>query len=268
MSNASCRAKLGVLAARAVVVTFGVVAGIDLAPARAQGVALPEISVYANQAPTEVGKVGAAVTVLRAADLRAQGYANVPDALRTVPGVEVTQTGSRGSLTHVSIRGSEAKHVLVLIDDVPVNDLQDGAFDFADFSLEGIERIEIIRGPQSGIHGSDANAGVIAITTISGRGQKPSADVKIEGGMERSREVAASARGSSGPFYASVSADREATAGYNVSRFDDFDNWSRRTNFNARVGVDLTSDLNIDASMRYVKRITSIDIQPFFGPFV
>ena len=63
-----------------------------------------------------------------------------------------------------------------------------------------------LRGPQSGIHGSDANAGVIAITTISGRGQKPSADVKLEGGMERSREIAASARTSFGPIYASVSA--------------------------------------------------------------
>jgi vitamin B12 transporter len=266
MSTLSLRARLGHCSARSVVVAFGLVAASTIATA--QTVELPEISVYANQAPTEVGKVGAAVTVLRGSDLRAQGYNNIPDALRTVPGVEVNQAGGRGSLTSVSIRGSQAKHVLVLIDGVQVNDLQDGAFDFADFSLEGIERIEIIRGPQSGIHGSDANAGVIAITTISGRGQKPSADVKIEGGMERSREIAASARGSSGPFYASVSADREATAGYNISRFDDFDNWSRRTNFNARVGVDFTPDLNVDASMRYVKRFTSIDIQPFFGPFV
>ena len=268
MSTLSFRAKLGLRGARSVVLASGLVAALGVATVRAQSVELPEISVYANQAPTEVGKIGAAATVLRGADLRAQGYSNVPDALRTVPGVEVSQSGGRGSFTQVSIRGSQAKHVLVLIDGVQVNDLQDGGFDFADFSLEGIERIEIVRGPQSGIHGSDANAGVIAITTISGRGQKPSADVKIEGGTQRSREIAASARGSSGPFYASVSADREATAGYNISRFDDFDNWSRRTNFNARVGVDFTPDLNVDASMRYVDRITSIDVQPFFGPFV
>lgn len=266
MSILSLRARLGHRGTHRVLVALGLVASSNVATA--QTIELPEISVYANQAPTEVGKVGAAVTMLRGSELRAQGYDNVPDALRTVPGVEVSQTGNRGSLTHVSIRGSEAKHVLVLIDGVQVNDLQDGAFDFADFSLEGIESIEIIRGPQSGIHGSDANAGVIAITTISGRGQKPSADVKVEGGMERSREIAASARGSSGPFYGAVSVDRQATAGYNISRFDDFDNWSRRTNFNARVGVDFTPDLNVDATMRYVNRATSFDIQPFFGPFV
>src|SRR5262249_2011465 len=265
MSILSLRARLGHRGTHRVLVALALVASSNVETA--QTIELPEISVYANQAPTEVGKVGAAVTMLRGSELRAQGYDNVPDALRTVPGVEVSQTGNRGSLTHVSIRGSEAKHVLVLIDGVQVNDLQDGAFDFADVALEGIESIEIIRGPQSGIHGSDANAGVIAITTISGRGQKPSADVKVEGGMERSREIAASARGSSGPFYGAVSVDRQATAGYNISRFDDFDNWSRRTNFNARVGVDFTPDLNVDATMRYVNRATSFDIHPFFGPF-
>jgi len=262
------RAELGLRSEIKLALACVLLAGSALATARAQSVELPEISVYANQAPTDIGKVGAAVTVLHGADLRAQGYNNVPDALRAVPGVEVSQTGNRGSLTQVSIRGSQAKHVLVLIDGVQVNDLQDGAFDFADFSLEGIERIEVVRGPQSGIHGSDANAGVIAITTISGRGQKPSADVKLEGGMERSREIAASARGSSGPIYASVSADREATGGYNISRFGDFANWSNRTNVNARFGIDFTPELNVDASMRYVRRDTSIDIQPFFGPFV
>src|ERR1700732_2794576 len=176
MSIFSCRAKPGLRDTSSLIFAACIVAGFGAATARAQGVVLPDISVYANQAPTEVGKVGAATTVLRGADLRAQGYNNVPDALRTVPGVEVSQGGGRGALTQVSIRGSQAKHVLVLIDGVQVNDLQDGAFDFADFSLDGIERIETIRGPQSGIHGSDANAGVIAITTISGRGQKTSAD--------------------------------------------------------------------------------------------
>jgi vitamin B12 transporter len=259
---------IGFRIAQNVIHAFGIVVGFAITTARAQSVPLPEISVYANQEPTEVSKVGVAVTVLRGADLRAQGYNNLPDALRTVPGVEVSQSGGRGSITQVSIRGSQAKQVLVLIDGVQVNDLQDGAFDFADFALEGIDRIEIIRGPQSGIHGSDANAGVIAITTISGRGQKPSVDVKIEGGMERSREIGASARGSSGPLYGSVSVDRNATDGYNISRFDDFDNWSQRTNFNARLGADFTSNLNLDATMRYVDRVSSIDVQPFFGPFL
>src|SRR5262245_48692097 len=113
MSILSLRARLGHRGTHRVLVALGLVASSNVATA--QTIELPEISVYANQAPTEIGKVGAAVTVLRGADLRAQGYNNVPDALRTVPGVEVSQTGNRGSLTHVSIRGSEAKHVLVLI---------------------------------------------------------------------------------------------------------------------------------------------------------
>ncbi len=102
MSTLSLRAKLGLRTACSVVLASTLVVGLGLASVRAQTVELPEISVYANQAPTDVGKVGAAVTVLRGADLRAQGYNNVPDALRTVPGVEVNQTGGRGSLTQVS----------------------------------------------------------------------------------------------------------------------------------------------------------------------
>src|ERR1700693_3004448 len=106
MSTLSFRAKLGLRGARSVVLAFGLVAGLDVARARAQSVELPEISVYANQAPTEVGKIGAAATVLRGADLRAQGYSNVPDALRTVPGVEVSQSGGRGSLPPDALLGA------------------------------------------------------------------------------------------------------------------------------------------------------------------
>src|SRR4030081_1455041 len=101
MSILSLRAKLGLPGARSVLIAFGLVAGFGAATAPAQTVELPEISIYANQAPTQIGKVGAAATVLRGADLRAQGYNNVPDALRTVPGVEVSQSGGRGSITQV-----------------------------------------------------------------------------------------------------------------------------------------------------------------------
>src|ERR1700680_3686250 len=134
MSTLSFRAKLGVRGARSVVLASGLVAALGVVTVRAQSVELPEISIYANQAPTEVGKIGAAATVLRGADLRAQGYTNVPDALRTVPGVEVSQSGGRGSFTQVSIRGSQAKHVLGLIDGGQVNNLPDGALGFAAFS--------------------------------------------------------------------------------------------------------------------------------------
>src|SRR5207249_3978888 len=93
-------------------------------------------------------------------------------------------------------------------------------YNFADFALEDIARIEVVRGPQSGIYGANAHAGVIAILTKSGRGlASPQADVRIEGGSRRTGSVGVSARGADGPVYGAVSFDHYNTAGYNVSRF-------------------------------------------------
>ena len=100
-----------------------------------------------------------------------------------MPGVAVSQSGSRGSLTQVRIRGAEANQLLVMIDGVPVNSIDGGDFNFADFAIEDIERIEVIRGPQSGLYGANAHSGVISIVTKTGRGlAKPEASVRIEGG--------------------------------------------------------------------------------------
>src|SRR5687768_16937407 len=79
-------------------------------------VEIPEIVVYANQAPTEASRVGASTTVLIGETLRSKGFATVGEALRIVPGVSVGQSGGRGALTQARIRGSESNHVLVLID--------------------------------------------------------------------------------------------------------------------------------------------------------
>jgi len=123
---------------------LGALAGLTAAasPALAQQpVEIPEIVIYANQFPTEASRVGASATVLIGETLRNQGFGTVAEALRTVPGVSVSQSGNPGALTQARIRGSESNHVLVLIDDVPVNDFANGDFNFADFSLEDVERM-------------------------------------------------------------------------------------------------------------------------------
>lgn len=236
--------------------------------ALAQVTELPEIVIFANQAPTEAGKVGSAVTVVSGVELRSKGYTTVADALRTVPGVAISQLGSRGAQTQARIRGAEANHLQVLIDNIPMNDITDGDFNFADLAIEDIERIEVIRGPQSGIWGANAHAGVISIVTKSGRGlARPEANVRLEGGSMRTGAVGASARGASGPLYGSVSADYNTTDGYNVSRFGSERDGSRALTLTAKGGIDFTPNFNLEGSVRYVRRQTDIDSQPFFGPF-
>lgn len=232
------------------------------------GGTIPEIVIFANQAPTEASKVGSAVTVLTGEELSAKGFTTVADALRTVPGVSVSQSGGRGAFTQVRIRGAEANHLLVLIDGVPVNDVSDGDFNFADFLIQDIDRIEVVRGPQSGLYGANAHAGVISIVTKTGRGlARPEVSARVEGGTMNTGLVAATARGAAGPFYGAFTVEKYQTSGYNFSRFGDERDGSRALTTTAKVGIDFLPNFNLEGSIRHVRRFTEFDAQPFFGPF-
>ena len=246
--------------------TFYLLAGILSGAAQAQDV--PRIVIFANQAPTEASRVGAAATLITGEELRGNGFSTVADALRTVPGVAVSQSGTRGALTQVRIRGAESNHLLVMIDGVQVNSIDQGDFNFADFPIEDIERIEVIRGPQSGLYGANAHAGVISVVTRSGRGlARPEVSVRAEGGSRETGQIGATARGSNGPFYGAVSFDHNSTAGHNVSRFGHERDGSRASTVTTKIGADLTPDFNVEGALRYTRRFTQIDAQPFAGPF-
>jgi vitamin B12 transporter len=256
---ASRRVVLGALA--------GLMAAASPAPAQ-QPVDIPEIVIYANQFPTEASRVGASATVLIGETLRNQGFGTVAEALRTVPGVSVSQSGNPGALTQARIRGSESNHVLVLIDDVPVNDFANGDFNFADFPLEDVERIEVIRGPQSGIYGANAHSGVISIVTRTGRGlARPKADFRIEGGTRETAAVSGSVQGAAGPLYGAFSFAHNTTDGHNISRIGNERDGNRATTTTAKVGVELTPTANIEATFRRTARFTEFDSQRFSKPF-
>ena len=114
--------------------------------------------------------IGNAVSVVTGDELRAQQVRTAVEALRSLPGVSVSRSGGIGNLTQVRIRGAEGNHTLVLIDGIEANNIADGEFDFSNLSAEDIERIEVIRGPMSGLYGSNAVGGVINIITRQGRG--------------------------------------------------------------------------------------------------
>ncbi len=130
---------------------------------------LEGLVVTATPTPRPVESISSSVTVLEGAELRARGLTRVLDALREVPGVDVVQGGSYGSVTSLFVRGAESDHVLVLIDGVQVNQ-PGGAFDFAGLTLDNVERVEVVRGPASALYGSDAVAGVVQVVTRSGHG--------------------------------------------------------------------------------------------------
>ena len=226
---------------------------------------LPEIVISAHQIPVESNKVGAAVTVLNGNELRARGLVTTADALRTVPGVMVNQGGNAGSLTQVRVRGSEANHTLVMIDGVPAQRLDEGDFDWADFLLDDIERIEVVRGPQSGIAGANAHAGLISIFTKSGRGlARPEAEYRLEGGTQNSHRESASFRGATGPFYGAITFQNRETGGYNISRMGNERDGHRAWIATAKGGLDI-GNLNVEGSVRHVNRDVQYDPE-FFIP--
>ncbi len=121
---------------------------------------------------TPTNEVASSITAVTAQDIATQQYRTAPDVLNTVPGLNVVQTGGTGGLTSVFIRGTNSNHTKVLIDGIDVSDpsTPNNAFDFAHLLTYDVQQIEVLRGPQSGLYGSDAIGGVISIITQKGDG--------------------------------------------------------------------------------------------------
>ena len=135
--------------------------------AEATPIVAEEIVVSANRYEAPRSEVGSAVTVIGAEEIERRNQVAVLDLLRTVPGVEVTQTGGPGKAATVRVRGGGGAQAAVLIDGIRVNSVTGGSFDFSNLLASNVERIEVLRGPQA-TFGSEAMTGVISITTSRG----------------------------------------------------------------------------------------------------
>ena len=227
---------------------------------------LPELTVVSpSLVPIEASKTGSSVTAMSGDEARASGFSQLSDVMRTFPGMHVSQSGSRGSLTQFRVRGAEANHLLVMIDGVPANANSDGAYNFADIPLDDIERVELLRGPQSGLYGANAHSGVLTIVTKSGRGQKPEFTARIEGGTQRSAEGAMSARGSAGPVYGSITTSYATTDGFNIARNGAETDGAKRLAVTGKAGIDFSPNFNVEGFVRHARRKAEFDPQdPFF----
>ncbi len=152
----------------------------------------------------------ASVSVINSEDFEQKQIERVSDALREVPGLSVVQTGTAGQLTSVFTRGLRSEHTQVLLDGIPINQGLQGAFNFADLTIDDIDRIEVVRGPQSTLYGPRALAGVIQIFTKQGTGA-PGAMVAAEGGSYDTFREWGESDGKIGNFDYSVGASRLVT---------------------------------------------------------
>lgn len=128
-----------------------------------------------------IDRTGGSVNTVSSAAMEQRQVRSIADVLRDVPGVAVSRVGAPGSLTQIRVRGSEANHTLTLIDGIEANDPFQAEFDYASLLADEVFRIEVLRGSQSALYGSDAVAGVVSYITPSGR-EAPGLRARVEGG--------------------------------------------------------------------------------------
>lgn len=216
-----------------------------------------DIVVTPLRAPMSVAKTGSSVTVITREEIENKAAKSIADVLRPVEGVFVSERGGPGGNTSITLRGSKPSQTLVMIDGVRVGDPSSiaGDFDFGGYSPSDIERIEILRGPQSALYGSDAMGGVINIVTRKGAGN-PKASLTVEGGSYGTALARASVSGSSNDFnYAfslnGMKTDGFSSFGYRIGRYAAFGPFEndpvQKLNGSARIGWDGHNGVRLEA---------------------
>jgi vitamin B12 transporter len=241
-----------------------IVGGGEVAAQQADPPPAPEraepIVKTATRVDEPLEQIGASVTVIGEETFRAQEYRTVDEALRAVPGVEIQRSGSLGKLSTVRIRGANPTQVQVLIDGVRVKSVTSGDFDFADLTLDDVERIEVVRGPQSTLYGADAIGGVINIITKRGRGPL-SAYLDFEAGNYETFRERGGVSGAAGPWDYSLGVSRLDFAGQ-------FDNDEQSlTSVNGRVGYALPNRGELALIGRYSDGHRGIPFATIFPDF-
>lgn len=205
-------------------------------------VVLKPLVVTATRVPVSADVVASAVTVLRGTDLAAQGIRTAAEALETVPGAHIVETGSFGGQAALFLRGGESDYTKVLVDGVPINQAG-GGIDLAHLTTDNVDRIEIVRGPVSVLYGSDAVTGVVQIFTRTGRGPAH-LGAELHAGTYGSADGAVDVAGSNGVIGYSARVSR-----FSADGMYSYNNSYRNSVASAR--IEVTPDARTAASLTY-----------------
>lgn len=229
-------------------------------------VQLKEILVTAGRTPIEEGKTGRAVTVITGKQLEQNQVRYVADALRMVPGFAVSRQGTKGGMTNIRVRGAEANHLLIMVDGVEVSSAEGGAFDFGAIQADDIDRIEILRGPQSAFWGAGATAGVVNIITKGGKRDGFKISGTTEAGSQNSWLGGVLLQGGAENYDMALAASYRRTKGFNISDIGDEKDGDTNLTLNGKVNIDLSDSAKLDATLRYMKNRTDLDADPVWNP--
>jgi len=244
------------------------------APNAATDDELETLVVTATRIPTPELDVASSITIITADDIAARQVRTLPDLLKEVPGLNLVQTGGAGGQTSVFMRGTNSNHTKVLVDGIDLGDPSNpgGAFDLGTFLTQDIQTVEILRGPQSGLYGSDAIGGVINIITKSGSGPAQF-NAGIEAGSFDTFNQAGSASGSLDQFHYAATLQHYHAGATPVTpldllppgqaRIDDYDD---NLTASTKLGLDVTDHFDLGLVARYTDshlRITGDNFATF-----
>ena len=236
-------------------------AAVVLLPAAARAASADEtIVVTANRVPQDAREVGQAISVIDARTIAARQTLSVAELIATTPGVTAVRNGGFGGVTSVFVRGAGSDQVLVLIDGVRVNDPASptGAYDFGNLMTTNVERIEVLRGANSVIWGSQALGGVIDIVTTAPT-ERLSLTARGEYGDHETGNLSGNLAFRAGPVRASFGGGWFSTAGISAQAGDAERDNSDHLQANGRVEVALGDTAGIDLRGLYARTFTELD---------
>jgi vitamin B12 transporter len=230
---------------------------------------LNEVVITATKTPTNLLQVANSISVIDSVQIANSNSNNVFDVLKNETGISFTRQGGNGTLSNLYIRGANASHTLVLIDGVEVNLTNDpsGVYDFSALPIDNISRIEVLRGPQSTLYGSDALAGVINIITKKGNGS-PGFSLLTEGGSYNTYKILAGAHGAYNKFNYSVTLSTTGSDGFSAAseKYGNIeDDGYTKNNLSSLLGYTFSEDFDFKLFTRYTK--SESDYDQFGGEF-
>lgn len=227
-------------------------------PARSEVSTLPGVVVTASPWAEPEETVTQDLRVITREEIEAKGVPFVTDLLRGQPGLHLAQSGGTGKNTSIFLRGGNSAQVLVLIDGVKINSPSTGSVDISGIAASDIERIEIIKGPQSTLYGSEAMAGVINIITRQGADQSK-VSLTTEAGSYRTVKSTATLAGATDLWNYRLTADRFDTDGISVAKSGSERDGYQKSAVSSRIRLTPTEKAELGLNLRYSRDRSELD---------
>lgn len=228
-----------------------------------------EVIVTATRTLTSTKEVASSYTIITSEQMSRYQKASLLEYLRDAEGIEITQQGGKGNIASAFVRGASPAHMLVLIDGIKMNNPSspDNAYDLSSLLVDYVERVEIVRGPQSTLYGSEAVAGVINVITKKGN-LNPSISLLAEGGTNNFYRGNVNAVGNLGNVNYAANFSEYQTDGFSAinSKYGNKEkDKSKLTNALLNLGYRLSDNFQIEGGYIFTKSRADLDQSNKFG---